>query len=173
MSSRDHHNRVSVQGQFVVTIGGGARAFKGTLVDISEHGAGVRYDEDAEVNLAIGAHIIASITSAETEAAIQLPAQVRYRVEFDGGCRYGLNFLGTGALSASETAMFRKLVNRRAAYRVAPKPGIPIDVELGSRMHGEREGAPLRRAKVVNISATGMALVVSEKSEAIFSSKTV
>lgn len=151
-------------------IEGGA---KGILVDISEHGAGVLLGVDTGVNLAIGTHINASIGSTDTETVIQLPAQVRYRVEFDGGSRYGLSFLDTGTLSASEMALFRKLVNRRAAYRVSPKPGIPIDIEMGSRMHGERKGETLRRAQVVNISATGMALVVSEKSEAIFSSKNV
>ena len=155
MPRRPKHNRVTGDERRVGVVGHVNK--DGLLLDVSEDGAGVVFSLKDNVSLAIGQDVTLNIEAEDLQKGLVLNGHVRHRREMQDGRRYGVQFSGIDELSSKEMRVFRKMVNRREAFRVLPIIGDTVVVRIGLE--------PQFGASVLNISATGLGIVVSMGAE--------
>ena len=162
MSRTPRHNRV-VGDERRITVVGWPRK-EGFLLDISEHGAGVVFSFEQEMSLAVGQDVALNLEVEGLKKGLLLQGQVRHRREMRDDRRYGIQFSGLDGLTSKEMQVFRKMVNRRQAFRVLPIVGDSVVVHVGLD--------PKFGASALNISATGIGIVVSLGAESALMDQT-
>lgn len=162
MSRTPRHNRV-VGDERRITVVGWPRK-EGFLLDISEDGAGVVFSFEQEMSLAVGQDVALNLEVEGLKKGLLLQGQVRHRREMRDARRYGIQFSGLDELTSKEMRVFRKMVNRRQAFRVLPIVGDSVVVHVGQD--------PKFGASALNISATGIGIVVSLDAESALMDQT-
>jgi len=136
------------------------------IVDLTIEGAGIRFASAGQPALGEGDRAKLLFSSPRLPSPVELEAVVVAQVEGGPYTHYGLRFERVEQEPPPAPGDFYRLFNRRGAYRGAePDPNDPIEVGIvgpkGRPKRGPRRGgwAELGRARLINISATGMSVV--------------
>ena len=148
------------EGLAVSMVAGEVNAPAEEIVDITLHGAGTRFALPDAPNLSDGDHVILVFTSPRLEAPVEVEATVTGRQEHAELRHFSFRFEQTEGLERELPAEFYRLFNRRGAYRAAQ---FEDPVELG--MRSDAQSAQDTRARLKNISATGLGAIAEPAAE--------
>ncbi len=131
--------------------------FSGRLVDLSEGGVGLRLlSWPSVLHPSVGEVAALSFPSLVLNRPLMASAFVRHREEAGGNYRYGLQFTDRRQLDGRLWPVFHRLFNRRRSVRVAPDPGLPVEVSA--------QGVRLQVA-VIDISQRGVGIRIRADEE--------
>jgi c-di-GMP-binding flagellar brake protein YcgR len=147
----------------VAVLDPGGDRIRGTLIDVSGSGAGIRFARPTAPRLAVGQEVDLVFSSQQLGPPMTVAARVQHRTEEAGGRRFGFRFLEPQTLEAYLPPVMREFFNRRRTVRVTPDPARPVKVELRT----EPESPPVD-AGLVNLSMEGAAVSLNPGAEAGF-----
>jgi c-di-GMP-binding flagellar brake protein YcgR len=145
----------------VAVLKDGAAPIEAQPLDVGPDGARLQFDTPGGPDYVMGQLVNLSFSSSRIGKALVTEARVVRRMEEKGHRTYAFRFTNHHRFEGHAPEEIYRLLNRRGSFRVNPPEEEPIDITLKPE-----EGGPLVRARLIDISATGLGARTSVDVEA-------